>query len=290
MKDTKLLFGTLAVIAFSVGSGHSAIVAPYTVDSDTLHLWHMDNDFSASPANPPDSVTTGGVPVSNQTGSTWGNPAFAGFGFSGNTSAAQNSIIRSNATTLRAVPVGAGGAFTFEAMINTSTLSGGQHIFSMDQNGTTSVRPFFFRIINGDLSFQNIGNGNVTNSMTIPTTGDDAFVADEWFHVAVTYNGNEGVADNLKFYWTRVDESRTEANLIGSGTMGDLQGTAVYGIGNAYRTVGSGVTQNLEGSIDEVRISGIARGADEMLFTVPEPSSTALLGLGAFALLLRRRK
>ena len=67
----------------------------------------------------------------------------------------------------------------------------------------------------------------------------------------------------------------------------------VFGIGNAFRTVGSGVTANLEGSIDEVRISGIERGADDMLFTtapVPEPSTTLLMGLGGLALILRRRK
>ena len=75
--------------------------------------------------------------------------------------------------------------------------------------------------------------------------------------------------------------------------VGDLSTTAkaTYGIGNAFRTAGTaGVSANLEGSIAEVRISGIARGAGDMLLTAPKPSSTALPGLGGLALILRRRR
>jgi hypothetical protein len=278
----------LTAAALAGPAAQGVIIGPYTVDSDTLHLWHFDQDDTGSPSNSQDAVNPGGVAVSNQNGATWGNPSFTGFDRAGNTSAADTSIIRSSVNTLRSVPVGANGAFTYEAMINITTSSGSQQIFAMDQNSNTpSDRPFFWRIINGEISFQNIGNGNVDSRVVIPTTGDDAFVANEWFHVAVTYDGNDDVAGNLKFYWTRVDDSRTEANLIGTGTGRDLTGTAVYGIGNAYRTVGSGVNANLEGSIDEVRLSGVARGADEFIFAVPEPSSLALIGLGG--LLIARR-
>lgn len=285
--------GFAAVLGISMISS-AAIVGPYAVDSDTLHLWHFDKDATATPSNSFDEVSPGGVNVSNQNGATWGNSAFAGFGKAGNT-AVDKSIIRSAASTANVLtaPAGTDGAFTYEAMVNLSTTSNGHHIFSMDNNlSSLSARPFFFRIIHGDISLQNIGNGNVDNRVAIPTTGPDAFVANEWFHVAVTYDGNDDVADNLKFYWTRVDESRTEANLIGTGTGRDMSttATAVYGIGNAYRTVGSNpLTQNLEGSIDEVRISGVARGADEFIFAVPEPASFAT-GLVGMTLLAGRRR
>jgi hypothetical protein len=278
-----LLLGNLA---------QGAVVAPYAVDSNTLHLWHFDRDDIGSPVNSLDSVTTGAVNVGNQNGATWGNASFSGFDRAGNTSAAANSIIRGATTALRNAQVGAGGGFTYEAIINTTTMSGNQTIFAMDANANAN-RIHLFRFNNNNLQFFNLLEGATASYSTpIPTDGADAYVANEWFHVAVTYNGNENTADNLRLYWTRVDASRTEANLIGSHQMvNDLSTTAqaVFGIGNDYRTTGSGNTSNLEGSIDEVRLSGIARGADEMLFTIPEPSTALLGALGALALLLRRR-
>ena len=66
----------------------------------------------------------------------------------------------------------------------------------------------------------------------------------------------------------------------------DLAGNATFGVGNEYR---NSPDNNLLGQIDEVRISGVARGADEMLFGIPEPSSAALLSLAGLAFLRRRR-
>jgi hypothetical protein len=286
-----LTTGLAAVLGISMISS-AAIVGPYdTTDPDTLHLWHFDEGSGGSLAY---DAVAGGIPVSKQSGATLGNAGFTGFGKAGNTSAASNAILRSsvNSPGLIPAPVGAGGAFTYEALINVSRIDVSQQIFAMDSNNTNSKRPFWFRVVNGSLNFYNLGDEFTSISVTIPTTGDDAFVADEWFHAAVTYNGDDGAENNLKFYWTRVDASRTEANLIGSSSMNDLSttATAVYGIGNAFRTVGSGVTANLEGSIDEVRISGVARGADEFIFAVPEPASFATGLVGITMLAGRRRR
>ena len=120
--------------------------------------------------------------------------------------------------------------------------------------------------------------GTLNVNTPIPTTGPDGFVANEWFHVAVTYDGNTNTADNLKLYWPRVDPSRTAANLISSGlNLTDDGGaaTSIFGVGNDFRTSGTGNTNNLEGLIDEVRISNIARGADDFLFA-PPPSLDAV--------------
>jgi hypothetical protein len=282
----------VAIAVMATATATADIIGPYTPDADTLHLWHLDD----SDANSSVSDSGGSVNLSKQSGATLGNAAFAGFGTAGNTNAANNSIFRSSVNNPGPLPapVGAGGAFTYEAMINTSGIAASQQIFAMDSNGALTTRPFWFRIQGGDLHFFNLADNDTDNRAEIPTTGDDAFVSDQWFHAAVTYDGNDGVADNLKFYWTRVDASRTQANLIGSAMINDLSttATAVYGVGNAFRTVGSGVTSNLDGSIDEVRISGIARGAGDFIFTtpVPEPSALALLGLGSIVVLARRRR
>ena len=60
---------------------------------------------------------------------------------------------------------------------------------------------------------------NQIMSMPIPTTGPDAIVSNSWYHVAVAYNGDENTADNITFYWTLLDTSRTNANVIGSTSM-----------------------------------------------------------------------
>jgi len=207
----------VATLAFAAYTANAAITGPYTADSDTLHLYHMDESSAAN-------VTVdaaGGVNPSKQNGATLGNASFTGFGNAGNTSAASNSIIRSSVTSPGEIapPAGTDGAFTYEAIINVSTSSGSQQIFAMDQNSNNLAdRPFFWRIINGEISFQNIANGNVDNRVDIPTTGDDAFVANEWFHVAVTYDGRDNTHRNLQSYSTRVSAARTGAHLRGTGT------------------------------------------------------------------------
>lgn len=282
---------TLTLGLMAGTAAQAAITGPYTADSDTLHLWHFD---SASTANTVSDAVGTNRTLSKQSGATLGNAGFTGFGSAGNTSAAPNTIFRTSVSSPGPIvaPVGTGGAFTYEAMINISTTNGSQQIVAMDNN-SNATRSFWFRIVNGQLSFFNLLQNDIISYTTaLPTVGDaDAFVANEWFHAAVTYNGNENTDDNLKLYWTRVDESRTEANLLATHNMKNdvsTTATAVIGVGNAFRTVGSGVTANLEGSIDEVRLSGVERGAGDFIF-VPEPSSLALFGLGGLLIARRRR-
>ncbi len=88
-----------------------------------------------------------------------------------------------------------------------------------------------------------------------------------------------------------------DGNLVGSVAIGSH---TLAGLGLTHARIGHGVftgDPDYVGSINEFRIydnvlsgaevgSSFALGAD----TVPEPSSTALLGLGGLALILRRRK
>ena len=248
-----------------------AAPTPYTADANTLHLWHFDD---ADPG-PSTNAVAEGFNLDAAGGAILGSAGFPGFGNTGNTSANTGSGFRSSDPVAVSSVTGVDGAFTFEAMIKTSSItSGNQMIVSMEANGGIVTRPFQFRINGvGQLQLNNVASAASPPPVAIPTTGDDAFVADEWFHVAVTYTGAEGEADNFKFYWTKVDATRTAANEIVSLQMtADLTGNnAVFGVGNDYRTVGTGNTNNIKGSIDEVRISNIARGADEFIFSNGTP-------------------
>jgi len=248
-----------------------AAVSPYTPDGDTLHLWHFDD--GSSPATP----ATGGVNLVAANGATLGNAAFAGFGTSGDTSAGDNAEFLSASAFAPTAVTGAGGAFTFEAMVRVSSITAGQQqIFTMEANDNAD-RIHQFRISGaGDLQFINIDSTTESFDVAIPTAGPNAFVANEWYHVAATYNGLEGTADNLKLFWTRVDESVTRANQVGSFSMStDLSGNARIGAGNDGRTVG-GQNKNLEGAIDEVRVSDNTRTGDAFIFSKPQYDNVLL--------------
>lgn len=291
----------LAMGAMVAPPASAAITAPYDgTDTNTVQLWSFDEAAGTSSIN---SDVTGGLELetaditgdgtSTTITSLTGGSAFSGFGNAIDlTGGGTQAGVLYEPNKLNTGDLGISEAFTLEAMVNMSSVtSGNQGIISMDSRDT---RAFQFKITgDGDLRFHPItgGDGNVKET-AVPTSGSDAFTADEWFHVAVTYTGDENASDNLSLYWTRVDSSRTEANLLGTFDMtADLNaggGGDWFVIGNEGRDAGN---EKLNGLIDEVRISDIARGADDMLFAVPEPSTFALFaGLAAFGLLIVRRR
>jgi hypothetical protein len=223
---------------------------------------------------------------------------------------------------------GSSGAFTMEAIVkfdptfdptatnyrNATAATGGNYPMEIisgegDANGT---RLFQFRInqigagtaanVAGGsgtgsprLEFANLRGivGNQSLAINLPTTGPHAINNADWFHVAVAYNGTENTAGNIAFYWTKLDPTNTVANLLGTGQLNadPIQGNTTFAIGNEGRDTGSGVGEgeSFVGKIDEVRISSVARAANEFIF-VPEPA-TGLLAVASLALVgVRRRR
>ena len=86
---------------------------------------------------------------------------------------------------------GAGNQFTLEALVNLPTItSGNREIIATDNSGANIDRGLQFRITaTGQLEFNFIGVNTSSITMPIPTTGDHAFAANEWFHVALVYDG-----------------------------------------------------------------------------------------------------
>ena len=98
----------------------------------------------------------------------------------------------------------------------------------------------------------------------------------EWHHVAATY---DSASSTKRLYFDGVE--------LGSGkVIGDLNVAALD-----FR-IGSSPYNGFNGLLDDVRVYSDAQSASQIaaLAAVPEPSTTALLGLGGLALILRRRK
>jgi signal transduction histidine kinase len=263
---------------------------PNEMDPQTLHLWHLDEAAvpfadAASQPLPLEGLLNGALasqPAAPGLGCAISFRANAG-GVPGNSNLA-GAILAAGARlangTRDNVPSsfrysGPDGAFTYEMVIKFDLLPGeigaiASGLLSMDGDG--SDRIFNFRIENeGFLSFIPLPHCGATGLglATIPTRGPHAIDTEHWFHVAVTYDGNGGVTNNLKLYWTRLGPGLTTANRIGGGTLsGDLNGsTGDLAIGNEAR----GFSENAEaepfpGLIDEVRISSVARDPTDFFF------------------------
>src|SRR6185437_7702190 len=115
------------------------------------------------------------------------------FGYDFNNSGAYDGDV--NGTTLSAdrlamtnLNIGNGGQtpFTIEAVIQPTTITPNQEILCTDSDAGT--RAFQFRLTAGSLQFSMITAGQAVTA-PIPTSGNDAFVANNWYHVAVVYDG-----------------------------------------------------------------------------------------------------
>jgi peptidoglycan/xylan/chitin deacetylase (PgdA/CDA1 family) len=289
-------------------TAQGAILGPYTPDENTLHLWHMDDPavpvLDSTTAGQTDLGALGG-------GATLGNVSFIGFGnavrtYTGN---ATESAAAGQAAALSALPLengpgdnvslkyaGESGTFTYEAIIRIDFDPA--HDFGPDQAQAnrkstfmqiicadaeeSADRLFQFRLVpvggfQGNpepfLEFINIHKDRDIQNLSapIPTSGPDAIRPSTWYHVAVVYDGKPDQADNLKFYWTLLDPSRTSANLIGTAQMKFSLSAGCspdLAIGQTGREglINMAPNNNFVGLIDEVRMSDVARAADQMMF------------------------
>jgi hypothetical protein len=283
-----VLFGATLVQAGAV------VVGPYTSDEDTVYLYHLDEVTGASSAansgttsRPLISFNGASVPSNNNSSQPtittilgaagaggFGNSAVissatVGLGLDGNGSGGFQPGTTNDAsgnsngpdTISQSSIADASGSFTVEALVSLSSITGAnREIICTDSSSLN--RGFQFRIgTSGALEFNFIANSGVA-SVAIPTSGVHAFVANDWFHVALSY---EGSTHTSSFYWTRLSSSATSANLLGTSTVASTTGsvTGPLVIGNEGRGASG---EGFQGSIDEVRVSKVARAADQFIF------------------------
>ncbi|MEO5917360.1 MAG: histidine kinase [Luteolibacter sp.] len=286
-------------VAFAMMYRQVRAAEPYTVDEHTLHLWHLDEGappFADSGLSPKPLLgllngAAAGVPslpgmvsavsFNHHTG---GNPLTADYAGALLHAMPKSADGPEDDVTPPFPIAGSEGAFTIEALVRFEVLPTdapgvANDIVSMDGEGDTRV--FNFRIEKpGFLSFIPFSGHTVRGGglAAIPLTGPNAINTEDWFHVAVSYDGNEGTPGNLKLYWTKVAPGLKSACLLGSGTLASDLSTNLgdFVIGNTGRTIyGHRECNPFPGVIDEVRISGIAREPADFFFVSPEARNLA---------------
>lgn len=287
----KALF--ICTAALLLNSARAGLQIPYTPDANTLHLWHFDGPTNTAPTT--DEVQTLSITLTNQSqGVTPGSFATLG---SASAIAALNTCLQIIPTNYSAGSSYAlavnrananvtnfcnntSGAFTFEAILNCTgnpyVANGNWEIVAGDS--VNSSRAWQFRIVSGaqpTVNFNFISGGGGNYTFNLPKSGPNIFLQGIWYHIAVTYTGNAptngDTAGVMTFYWTLLDGGRTNASLLAvTNTAGTftLGGTPVIAVGGSARN-NSGVAnaEGFKGLIDEVRISNVARGSNDLAFS-----------------------
>ena len=237
----------------------------YGVDSDTLHLYHFVDGT--------DEVGSFDIAVYDGAAIEYGvlNTYDGGANSTGYICGKAGSYTTS--TTLGEF-MGADGSFTYEAMVKPMMepgTAGNQEIICCEsESWNATARGFQFRIQSDGttLRFQKLSGTSDAYDATI------SYEAGNWYHAAVTFDATSG---ELKLYWTLAGEAIDLAGSWTGVTAMSSSTSTLFCIGNELRSYGDYGNENFEGWIDEVRISGIARDASEMLTGagVPSPVITA---------------
>lgn len=305
--ETRLLLAS-ALLLSTAPPNLASVRGPYTPDANTVVLLHLDEPsttgIAVNSAGSTAPLNANFIAASNPSGTTPRNPLPGLLGAAGATgpgfnygSAANlsysnnlgifmdanaNGVADLDTSSARGADqlemwqfCGPSGEFTLEALVNLPSLTGAnREIICMDSGG--SPRPYQFRVTStGQLEFNNIGNAGANPKANIPTTGPEAFVANQWFHVAMTWDG----MDTINFYWTKLDNSRVGATLLQAFTgIPPLveSGAAVLTIGNENRNTSG---EGLLGLIDEVRISSVVRGPTEMALDANAPAIPPMISV-----------
>ena len=317
MKSLSRWLALLGAAAGCAGEVRAGLRVPYVADDATLHLWSFDAPGSTTSDKGPGGITLTNYSQTVTPGST-ASITDSGIAALGNALrlvatnlSAGNSYAFANGDRAEIANVvnPETGAFTFEALVkpegNPFVANGNWEIIAADSSA--APRGWQFRIQTGATPTLNFnafpGNNAAVNNLVtpLPASGPNAVVVGQWYHTAVTYSGhsptNGDSAGLLRFYWTLFDANRTAADVLFETTVGagfglPASGSVPIAVGGSGRNF-PGTLANAEGFkgfLDEVRMSIVARGSNEMAFTtggavnppsfLQQPPATTTVGFG----------
>lgn len=307
-ENSRIVALTLVLCFSAANLAQAAVKGPYTPDANTVYLFQFDE--SAGATSTPNAGTAGSAayawngsaPSPTTPDTLLGAAGFTGFGNAGDLSINPNAFAydangsgmfepEPGGTTASpdginsASMVSGAGSFTVEALVQFApgTTSTTYREFIGTDSSISGSRGFSFRITtNGELQFRDSDNAGEDTRVrfNVPTTGDHAYDTTSWFHVAYVYDANDVMGPGTgtgRLYWTKVGDSLTTANLLSEQTTSSLSGNPIIPIDFTAAPLilgGEGRGGNagsLQGYIDEVRISNIARGPGDFVFGTDSP-------------------
>jgi len=228
------------------GSGASPSLQNYyqelPADINTVGLWHMNEGT--------DNTCSGGQDVCDKStngnhGTFYNNMAFTSSSKIGNYATISDAT--GDSICLDDVELANGKQFTVEAWFKLNTLTEYESIVA--KNSSYYAYALQGDTTSGILRFWVDDNDYTTDAQS------NASVADgQWHHAAGVYDGTLGSA-NTKLYIDGVLQTQTANQTI------NIPNTADQLCFGGYNTSGSG---SVDGSIDEIRISNIARTPEEI--------------------------
>jgi hypothetical protein len=302
MRSFVHLFFRSAILLIAALSGftlhcNAGLRIPYVPDGDTLHLWHLDGPAALTT---PDAVPENGITLTNigepspgtgpYTNANLGSPSFSGLGNSLHATTKQHLLYGGAFSDVLPFSNPESGAFTFEAVVKFDIDPLGasdMEIISGDNGLGIGNRGWQWRIFNGVMEWDLLAGATDNDfKAPLPKTGPDAAITNTWYHVAITYTGdnptNGDSANVVTFYWTALDANRTAADPLAQyAATRPLNGAPLgqsqpgLGIGGSARntTTNPGNNEGWIGSMDEIRISNVALTSNQMAFNASSQSN-----------------
>lgn len=280
MKPSLLIAGAVALL----GTLPSHAQSPYTADSSTLILYHFDEEAGTSVV-----IDSSGHDRNATRGdaSSGGAAALPGMGYAQSPTSGLNK--RTNWTESNGPTDPSSflytlgqGDFTIEAWIRLDSLDFSSRYIMTVQSGTVVQPELSFSILKTGGNFY-LALGDVSGPNRVYTSGASLNLqVDQWYHVAVTATDIGNGKSTYRFYFN-TPGSDINPNPIYTNTNTHMFPSAEdtvprrLEIGNYY---GNNGLTFFPGSIDELRISDIARTTFETLQPIPEPSHAALVLAG----------
>lgn len=262
MNMTKKLLGSLVGTCLASTLSSSAAVS-------IIHEYHLGEDGSLGANNVPQASI----------GSNFTN----NLGDFGATSSVQTTGVQAPGSTayLR------GENEAFYGAINTTSNNVAFGIYARASSLTADQTIFMTDGGGNPIKIQTGSNGwgsSVHNIAWVGTANgsNSSFVSDTWVHLALIVRNN-----SIGFFIDGVDQGNQYDN---------TSGNAEFNTMHLMTDLGGTLSTRFDGDVDELRVATFDGSADSdaeviaALQAVPEPSSTALLGLGSLALILRRKK